>query len=217
MKFQIVVLVAFVGVVCGNPVSNFKKDIDEIVAVLPLEEMKNIAEDYYNTDSEIQDIVAYLKGDEAKKIYAEIVALKDVQEFIGFLGEQGLNTERFSSLETLLRLPTYEPDASKAKVLRTGGLKGLIADIKACLPQNDLQRILMRKLTKSPGFASVYKKIQEFNFLPLEEYANQSKEVAALVKRLESYGINVDKVVKQLTALFGWSKSASDSDDFDME
>ncbi|XP_055690496.1 protein G12-like [Lutzomyia longipalpis] len=214
MRFHVVVLAVLVGAAWGNPVGNFRKDIDEILSLLPIEKMRQIAEDYYHTDGEIQEIVTYLKGDEAKKIYSEIMSMKEVREFVEFLGSQGLKTERFASLEELLRLPKEAPDATKASMPRTGGLLGLISDIKDCLPQKELRRVLVRKLTNSPGFAAVYKRIQDFDFVHLEEYANQSKEIAAFVKRMNGYGIDVDKLVKQFAALVGWHKDSDD--DFDV-
>lgn len=215
MKLNLIVLAVIVGATCGSPVKSFREDLDDILALLPVEKMRQIAQDYYHTDPEIQEIVAYLKGNEAKKIFAEITEMKEVKEFIDFLGSQGLDTERFTSLDNLLRLPSYSPDPEKASMPRSGGLKGLLADIKACLPQAEIRNALVRKLTNSPSFAAIYKKIQDFDFIKLEEYANQSKEIANLVERIKSYGIDVEKVVKQLAALFGWHKSSDD--DFDID
>ncbi|XP_059615415.1 uncharacterized protein LOC132260981 [Phlebotomus argentipes] len=215
MKLHAIVFAVLAGVAFGTPVGSFKKDLDEIIGLLPVEKIKQIAEDYYHTDPEIQEIVGYLKSDAAKKIFAEITAMKDVKEFVEFLGSQGLNTEKFSSLEALLRLPNYPPNPAKASVARTGGLRGLIADVKACLPQKELRSALVRKLTNSPGFSVVYKKIQEFDFIHLEEYAKESEEIAALVKKIESYGIDVERIVRQLSAIFGWQKTSDD--DFDID
>uniref|UniRef100_A0A1L8DQZ8 Putative microvillar protein with insect allergen related repeat n=1 Tax=Nyssomyia neivai TaxID=330878 RepID=A0A1L8DQZ8_9DIPT len=214
MKFHIVVLAVLVGAAWGNPIGTFRQDIDEILSLLPIEKMRQIAEDYYHTDAEIQEIVTYLKGDEVKKIYAEIMAMPEVKGFVAFLGSLGLNTEKFESLDKLLRLPAYAPDATKATMPRKGGLMGLISDIRDCLPQTKLRNTLVNKLMSSEGFAAVYKKIQDFEFIHLEEYANESQEIAALAKRLNGYGINVDKLVKQFAALVGWHKDAED--DFDV-
>jgi len=86
-----------------------------------------------------------------------------ILQFIGFLSEHGLDaTEFINTLHTLIGL---EPYTGGQKSTRRGvGINGLIDDIIAILPIDDLKALFDEKLTTSTDFKDLYDAIRGAEF-----------------------------------------------------
>ena len=85
-------------------------------------------------------------------------------QFIGFLRVHGLEPSDFiNTIHTLVGLGPYI-DTGARSTRRGVGVNGLINDIIAVLPIDDLQALFQDKLTTSPDFKALYDDIRGDEF-----------------------------------------------------
>jgi hypothetical protein len=60
------------------PTRSLQDDLDDFLALVPLDKVLTIALDYLANDSEVQELVIYLQSDEFHKI---VLTVEDLKEF----------------------------------------------------------------------------------------------------------------------------------------
>jgi hypothetical protein len=125
-------------------------DLQDFIDLLPLDDIKAIADEHLQTDGAFAAVVLYLQGPEWTELVETVGAMPAVQDFIQFLNDAGLPVDDILALiDNLITgaTPGTDPDEE-------GRLRPLLDEIEAILPLADLLALLNDKLQNSPDLQS---------------------------------------------------------------
>lgn len=88
--------------------------------------------------------------------------------------------------------------------MASGGLDGLLDDIIAVLPQEDLRALFDDKMENSPVFRSVVEIVTSDEFRQLIQNVRDSETLQPLFQRIEENGVHAEKIREYIRALFGF-------------
>ncbi|KFB45603.1 AGAP006187-PA-like protein [Anopheles sinensis] len=203
MKIAVIVIACLVATAASAPASrSLQDDLDDFVALLPLDDLLNLALRYLLTDKEVQDALLYLQGDEFATVWDQFFALTEVRDLLNYLEDAGVPA--YESLNVVAEFLGLTPLNPSVKRLRTGGLNGLLDEALALLPHEELEALFEEKMQTSPEFKALFEKLQSFEYKQLVDLFENSAEVQALVQKLRDHGIDVDRIVELVKAFFGW-------------
>jgi beta-phosphoglucomutase-like phosphatase (HAD superfamily)/division protein CdvB (Snf7/Vps24/ESCRT-III family) len=204
MKLFVVLLAVF-GLSFGAP--NHQKsprtladDLQDFIDLLPLDDIKAIADEHLQTDGAFAAVVLYLQGPEWTELVDTVGAKPEVQEFIQYLNDAGLPVDDIIAwIHNLIAgaAPGTEPDEE-------GSLRPLLDEIEAILPVDDLIALLNDKLQNSPDFQGLYTKVSSEEAHTLVEEVRAIDEVQRLAQRLRDMGVKVDEALAVVYDFLGW-------------
>jgi hypothetical protein len=150
MKLFVVLLAVF-GLSFGAP--NHQKsprtladDLQDFIDLLPLDDIKAIADEHLQTDGAFAAVVLYLQGPEWTELVNTVGEKPAVQDFIQYLNDAGLPVDDILAwIDNLIKgaTPGTDPDEE-------GSLRPLLDEVEAILPLADLLALLNDKLQNSP-------------------------------------------------------------------
>lgn len=193
----IIVLVALIGV--SVTATTLEDDFKDFVALIPEKQIRDIATKYLATDPEFQAAVAYLQGEEFKALVNEIREKEAVKEFKQYLIEAGIDVD--AVLEYLHNLITGAQPKIEAE---PRSLKGFLEEVKKTLPVGKFIKLFMDKMKNSPAFKEFFAKVSSEETHQLVEEVRVLPEVQRLTAKLTEMGIEVEKYMKLIYAIFGW-------------
>jgi uncharacterized protein YerC/beta-phosphoglucomutase-like phosphatase (HAD superfamily) len=206
MKLFVVLLAVF-GLSFGAP--NHQKsprtladDLQDFIDLLPLDDIKAIADEHLQTDGALAAVVLYLQGPEWTELVDTVGAKPEVQEFIQYLNDAGLPVDDIIAwIHNLIAgaAPGTEPDEE-------GSLRPLLDEIEAILPVDDLIALLNDKLQNSPDFQGLYTKVSSEEAHTLVEEVRAIDEVQRLAQRLRDMGVKVDEALAVVYDFLGWGE-----------
>lgn len=88
--------------------------------------------------------------------------------------------------------------------MASGGLDGLLDDIIAVLPQEDLRALFDDKMENSPVFRSVVEIVTSDELRQLIQNVRDSETLQPLFQRIEENGVHAEKIREYIRALFGF-------------
>lgn len=88
--------------------------------------------------------------------------------------------------------------------MASGGLDGLLDDIVAVLPQEDLRALFDDKMENSPVFRSVVEIVTSDELRQLIQNVRDSETLQPLFQRIEENGVHAEKIREYIRALFGF-------------
>lgn len=88
--------------------------------------------------------------------------------------------------------------------MASGGLDGLLDDIIAVLPQEDLRALFDDKMENSPVFRSVVEIVTSDELRQLIQNVRDSETLQPLFQRIEENGVHAEKIRVYIRALFGF-------------
>uniref|UniRef100_UPI00035AC992 Green fluorescent protein n=1 Tax=Blattella germanica TaxID=6973 RepID=UPI00035AC992 len=197
------VLLEFVTAAGIAAARNLQDDLQDFLALIPVDQIIAIATDYLANDAEVQAAVAYLQSDEFETIVVALDALPELQNFLNFLEANGLNAIDFlNGIHDLLGIPHIPVSGRKYHIRRGVGITGLIDDVLAILPIEDLKALFNEKLETSPDFLALYNAIRSPEFQSIVQTLNAMPEYQNLLQKLREKGVDVDKIIELIRALF---------------
>lgn len=199
MKSIFVICTLLFGAALAAPTRTLESDLEEFVELIPVDELKTIAQKYLNTDKEFQDAIAYLQSDEWAALVAEVRANPTVQEFKEYLSDLGIDLEAIVEW-----IHNIIAGAKPEGVVGQRGLKEFVEEVKAALPVADLIKLFLDKLQTSKDFQEFYAKISSEKSHQLVEEVRAIPEVQRLAARLLELGIDLKKVLDVIYEIFGW-------------
>ncbi|XP_053672914.1 protein G12-like [Anopheles nili] len=202
MKLAVIVIALIASVACAPTQRALTDDFDDFVALLPVDDLVNLALRYFLTDKEVQDAFLYLQGEEFASVWDQFFALNEVLDLLNYLEDAGVPA--YDSLNAVANFFGLTPLKPSVRSLRTGGLNGLLQEALALLPNEELEALFDEKMKTSPEFKELFEKLQSFEYKKLVELFENSAEVQALVQKLRDHGIDVDYIVELVKAFFGW-------------
>ncbi|XP_033606697.1 uncharacterized protein LOC111862841 isoform X2 [Cryptotermes secundus] len=210
MKLPIVFL-AVLGLACGKslPTRNLNDDLNDFLALVPLDEVLGIVLDYLANDQEVQELILYLQSEEFHKIVITVEELDEFKLLIKIPEELGIDVNSIINLiHEIIGLPPY---AARKNTRRGVGLNGLIDDLIAILPIDDLKALFEKKQQTSPDFKALIDAIQSPEFKSILDKLESLPEFQKLLQNLRDKGVDVDHIIEFLKALFGLSRRGTRS------
>ncbi|GFG28203.1 hypothetical protein Cfor_06522, partial [Coptotermes formosanus] len=161
---------------------SLQDDLNDFLALVPTDRVLEIALDYLSNDKEVQEFVIYIQSEEFLKIHRTVEDLKEYKDFVRFINELGVDVYAIiNKIHEILGLPPFEP---KKDIRRGVGINGLIDDVIAVLPLEDLRALFDRKLETSEDFRALVKAIQSPEFANIVETLRALPEYQRLLQSL---------------------------------
>ncbi|XP_044587711.1 uncharacterized protein LOC123267223 [Cotesia glomerata] len=180
-------------------------DLDDFMGLLPLKEITEVAIRYLEYDEEVQSVVDYIQSDKFHELVKLIEKIEDVVQFLDYLQESGLNVyQLIDKIHDFIGLPHLPKPSGGIKRVSTYGVAGLIAEIKALLPLEDIKAMYYHKLETSVDFKQLVKRLQSQEFQKIVDTLVVNQEVQAIVAAAEKFGINVKAFADLLSTIFGF-------------
>ncbi|XP_043482077.1 uncharacterized protein LOC122511091 isoform X2 [Leptopilina heterotoma] len=198
--------IKFPSTVYRSVTMGLKQDLEEFLALVPRKQIEDLVMEYLASDADFQEAVEYVMSNDFKKLILEIENIKDVKMFIKYLNDAGLDVysllnqvHDFLGLDHMVPVSEFFDYGFKI----TGGLPGLIADVKAILPEEKIQALYKRKLETSAEFANVIKKLGSPEFQKVVDTVWGNPTLQELIKRAKAKGVDVKAILELITEILG--------------
>lgn len=200
MKFCLV-LFAIIGLTVAAPTRSLETDLQEIAALIPIEDIKAIVVDYNGKDADVQRIVAYLQSDKWAELVATVAANPQYKELKQVLIDAGLPIDAI-----VQRIHDFIASLKPANGKQTRTLRDMVDEIEAIIPMADLIAVLNDKLQNSQDFIDFYLKCAAPETKALVEEVHALPEVQRLEEELKGYGMDLDAALSAIYDFFGWDQ-----------
>ncbi|KAI4471225.1 hypothetical protein MML48_1g07604 [Holotrichia oblita] len=201
MKLLIVVL-AVLGVGYALPASrSLQEDLQQIVDLIPLEDIREIARRYNENDAEFQQVVAYLQGEEWAALVGAVRDNETWQRFKVFMEANGIDIEGI--LDAIRDLIANARVAKKSNGQRS--IRDFVDEVRAIIPLDEILVTLNNLLTNSADFQEFFAVISGEDSRALVDEVSALPEVQRVANVLRDMGINVDGALEFIYGLLGWA------------
>nr|CAD7207131.1 unnamed protein product [Timema douglasi] len=185
---------------------NLSDDFQDFIDLIPVDKIKAIFLDYISNDAEVQAALEYLQSDEFRLLIEKVNASEEAIDLYDYLYKAGIDIYTFvNNINDYLGLPNIEPETRSLPSKRT--FREFLDKIEAILPMDDIIALFKEKQQSSPDFAAFVKKISSPEFHAFVDRMYNSEEFQAMIVKLESYGVDVAKVIKLVQELLGWEST----------
>ncbi|XP_071050738.1 uncharacterized protein [Onthophagus taurus] len=209
MKLALV-LFAVVALGSAYPTNrDLQGDLENIVATIPLSEIRAIARKYAENDAEFQEVVKYLQGPEWAELVQTVADHETWQRFKAYMSEAGVDIDGVIQYLHDLIAGAPIPVAKKSEVR---SVRDFVDEVLAILDLQAVLEALNDKLNNSPEFQEFFGKISSEDAHQMVEEIRAIPEVQRIAQRLREMGIDVDKVIDLVYGLLGWSKKMTTRD-----
>lgn len=191
-------LCALIG--SGLAATTLEEDFKEFEALIPQEQIRDIALKYLATDPEFKAAVVYLKGPEFAALVKEVGEKEAVKEFEEYLIDAGIDIKAF-----LDYIHNLIAGAEPAFRFEQRSLKGFFEEVKKTLPIGKIISLYMDKMKNSPAFQQFFMRITAEDFHQLVEEVRALPEVQRLNGKLQELGIEIERYLNIIYAIFGWN------------
>lgn len=197
MKLTVFLCAAFISATLAA--TTLEEDFQDFAALIPEDEIRDIARRYLATDPEFKAAVAYLQGPEFAELVREIRQKEAVKEFEEYFIEAGVDIVGFFEYihNLIMGAETRLRGESRS-------LKGFLDEVKRTLPIGKLIRLFSDKMKNSPAFQAFFEKVSSEDSHQMVEEIKALPEVQRLNKKLKEMGIEVERYMKIIYAIFGW-------------
>lgn len=109
-----------------------------------------------------------------------------------FLSDKGYDIQSaIDFINDALNLPPFEKmEIKEDRVARGAGIKGLIEDIMATLPMNDIKKLFEDKLETSPEIAELFETINSPEFMDIIKRLSKNPKFTEFKEIFEGYGFD---------------------------
>ncbi|XP_049814342.1 uncharacterized protein LOC126260919 isoform X6 [Schistocerca nitens] len=188
---------------------NLQDDLNDFLALIPVDEIVNIVLNYVANDAEVQAALQYLMSDEFESIVVYVDQQPELYDLLNFLESSGLDPYGFlNTIHDFLGIPPISKPASRMR-RSSRSLKSMLDEILAILPVDELKALYNEKLQTSPDFAELINRLSSDEFHQLVLRVLELDAVQDLIQMLRDAGIDVDAIMDFIRNLFGWADSSS--------
>ncbi|XP_063986109.1 uncharacterized protein LOC135167154 [Diachasmimorpha longicaudata] len=177
-------------------------DFEDFAALVPLDKVIPIVTEYVQNDKEVQHVIKYVQSQDFKTLVTEVESIEDVLAFYNYLQQSGLDVYKVvNKLHEFMGLPPLVPRMALGRI--TGGVAGLIADVKAVLPVEKFKALYKEKMTSSPDFKSMVERLRSPKFQVIINRLFTNETFLRILKQAKEHGIHVDIIADVLVKLLG--------------
>ncbi|XP_034937882.1 uncharacterized protein [Chelonus insularis] len=183
-------------------------DLIDFLNLLPQDKIIEIFFEYLANDDEVKFVVEYVQTAEFHELVKAIEAVPEVVNFVNYLEESGLRVYDFvNKIHDAIGLPPiYHSHLLRGKSYNrqiTGGVAGLIFDIKAILPMEDIKAMYYHKLENSVEFKELIDRLQSPKLQELINQLYTNDEFLAILETLRSFGVDLQAFADLLYTILG--------------
>lgn len=200
MKAVFVLLAVFATAFAAPAPKGLDDDLNDLLALVPLAEIRSVINQHLETDAEFRSVVNYLKGDDWAELWGLVASKEEVQELKQFLVDAGLDIDSFVAY-----IHNWIQNADTSSTTNTSDLETLVEEVKNLLPIDDIKELFYDKLENSEEFQEFFGKISSEKAYNLVEEIRKLDEVQRIAAVLLEYGIDLGKVLDFIYGLFGWN------------
>lgn len=183
------------------PTRSLGEDLLEFLALIPVEELKDIV-CKYRDDEEVQYVINYLRGEEWAELVGEVGNNPTWISFKEYLNEAGINVDIIIALIHDLIQNGFCEDT--AVVASDRSFRDLLDELLAALPREELRELFNDKLENSCYFQVFYRKISSDRARELVEEVIALEAVQRILAKLEEFGVDLQKLKDFIWNLLGW-------------
>ncbi|XP_058066681.1 protein G12 [Anopheles bellator] len=192
-----------------EPRHHLQQDLMDFIDLVPFEDVQQLMQYYYHYDIEVENAIDYVSTEDYTQIRLDIVNLSEVRSFRRYLDSIGFSVEkvwaelnqRFDADDIFV-----EPDESLRTLnLTTRGLNGLVDDILALLPQDEIILLFFDKLETSDDFSHFFEQIGSGEFENVLNTLQSSQQLRILLWRLQQHGFDIPGWVQLVQKYFSFS------------
>ncbi|XP_062550396.1 protein G12-like [Armigeres subalbatus] len=192
-----------------QPPHHLQQDIMDFIDLIPFDDVQTLMQYYYHYDVEVENAFDYVSSEDYSQIKLEIMNLSEVQSFHRYLGSIGFSAEQVWK-DLCLRFDVedvfVEPDDTIRNLnLTTRGLNGLVDDILALLPQDEIILLFFDKLETSNDFSYFFEQIGSGDFENVLSMLQSSQQLRTLLWRLQRHGFDIPGWIQQIQGYFSFS------------
>lgn len=181
----------------------------DFIDLVPFDDVQTLMQYYYHYDAEVENAFDYVSTEDYSQIKLEIMNLSEVQSFRRYLDGIGFSVEQVWK-DLCLRFDVedvfVEPDDTIRNLnLTTRGLNGLVDDILALLPQDEIILLFFDKLETSNDFSYFFEQIGSGDFENVLNMLQSSQQLRTLLWRLQRHGFDIPGWIQQIQGYFSFS------------
>lgn len=210
MKFTAVVLAVLA---MSSPLNAWKvpragngalaDELQKFIDIVPLDKMVSILHQYVSEDTEVQTMISYLRSSEFKNLVIDTEALPEERDLINYIQNAGVDAYYLvNKVNSFLGIPALQKPGAQVYGI-TGGVRGLIDDIKALLPKDKIKALYYKELANSKVFADLIARLKSPSTQRIVDAVRANPNYAAILQKAKDVGINVDAVKEFLERVLG--------------
>ncbi|XP_058833597.1 protein G12-like [Topomyia yanbarensis] len=192
-----------------QPSHHLQQDIMDFLDLIPFADVHSLMQYYYHYDAEVENAFDYVCSEDYSQIKLEIVKLNEVRSFRRYLDNIGFSVEHvWQELSARFNVDDIfaEPDETIRNLnLTTQGLNGLVDDILALLPQDEIILLFFDKLETSNDFSYFFEQIGSGEFENVLSMLQSSQQLRILLWRLQRHGFDIPGWIQQIQRYFSFS------------
>ncbi|EFN86977.1 hypothetical protein EAI_01308 [Harpegnathos saltator] len=164
--------VALPDTVLSKDNSSLEEDFKDILQFMPLAAIQSIVNHYLKCDPQIDNTVSFIE-DQKKYIAREFQRMPQLARLASFLRENGLEIDNwYDKIQHLWRTRTTFANSDPSAT--TGGLSVMIHRILNTVPQDQLHKLLRRKVKCSGSFRRFLQALRSKDFVDLRDSAEKN-------------------------------------------
>ncbi|XP_055535242.1 protein G12-like [Wyeomyia smithii] len=192
-----------------HPSHHLQQDIMDFIDLIPFDDVHSLMQYYYHYDAEVENAFDYVCSEDYSQIKLEIVNLNEVRNFRRYLDGIGFSVEHvWQELSARFNVDDIfaEPNETIRNLnLTTRGLNGLVDDILALLPQDEIILLFFDKLETSNDFSYFFEQIGSGEFESVLNMLQSSQQLRILLWRLQRHGFDIPGWIQQIQRYFSFS------------
>lgn len=213
MNFALVLfaVLAIIGFGQAHQFPDFGKgplheDLQDILDLVPAEEITNVVYIYLAEDSEVNDAFQKLVSSTIlKDLMIDFEAIPEVINFFNYLHKEGIDIYfLINEINKALGIKKLEPPLSHSTMI-TGGIAGLFKDIKILFHYDDYIRIYVRKMKTSSAFVRFVNQLKSDNFQEIINKLYEINSFQIILNFLKSKDVNTRIVADIMYIVLGIS------------
>lgn len=168
------------------------KDFQDIIDLIPLDEMIVVTRTYANQDKEFQQMMNLAKSSDSKEFIAFVEAAPEFKEIMAYVQNHGLDVyQLINKYNEIMNIPSFKPLEEPQRAI-TGGISGYVQDIAQLVPVDKVLEMEKEKMINSEAFKGLIDQILNPKFLNFYNSLLQNEIYLRLGKRAEQIGIDKD-------------------------
>lgn len=197
---KLLLLLVLTGVFSyGTASTTFLEDITDILALIPVDDLKAVLDAHLENDGAVNAVVQYVQGTDWHLLIHDIEDMQHWQNFVVFMQDYDISVPDVIEAihEFLESLPVGEVDED-------GSLRPFLDEINALVPYVEVLDLIEYKFNSSIEFNEVYDFSSSKDSRQFVEDVGQLEEAERIAERLRSFDVDVDGFIKLLYEFFQW-------------
>ncbi|XP_076761895.1 uncharacterized protein LOC143429926 [Xylocopa sonorina] len=180
------------------------KELQDFVDAIPLDKMVSILLEYVAEDKEVQQVLEYLQSEDFKGLVSDVEAMPEVIELLNYIQSAGVDAYYLvNKANAFLGLKELKPPAHLATYKISGGVRGLINDLKAVFPLDKVEALYKQKMANSQVFRDFMAHLSSPAFQHIAAQVCANPHFNSLLATAKKAGIDVVAVKQIIETILG--------------